>query len=140
MVATPIYSYAERLALQLSLISCLCVPFARLLLTGSTVDDSSTDPSVPPCPLPLPSTEDLELLIDRDYSGSLQPPVAAAIKRKWSRILGPDMDIVVGTGPLQASLLQDSGTGYGHSGGYRRHCRILGQDMDILVGTGATAG
>ncbi|KAF2344117.1 PDZ domain [Trinorchestia longiramus] len=40
-------------------------------------------------------SEDLELLIDRQYSGPLRPTTETAIKKKWARIMGPDMDIVV---------------------------------------------
>ncbi|RXG73337.1 Patj-like protein, partial [Armadillidium vulgare] len=39
--------------------------------------------------------EDIELLIDTDYAGELRPSVENAIVRKWSRIVGPDFDIVV---------------------------------------------
>lgn len=35
------------------------------------------------------------MLIDDDYSGPLKPTVEAAIQAKWSKILGPDVDIVV---------------------------------------------
>ncbi|XP_072157075.1 multiple PDZ domain protein isoform X4 [Bemisia tabaci] len=40
--------------------------------------------------------ESIEMLIDDDYSGPLKPTVEAAIQAKWSKILGPDVDIVVG--------------------------------------------
>lgn len=39
--------------------------------------------------------EDAELLIDEDYESPMQPIVEAAIKAKWSKILGPDAEIVV---------------------------------------------
>ncbi|XP_054277487.1 multiple PDZ domain protein-like isoform X4 [Macrosteles quadrilineatus] len=42
------------------------------------------------------NVEDIELLIDEDYDGPLKPTVEAAIKAKWNKILGPDVDIVVG--------------------------------------------
>ena len=39
--------------------------------------------------------EDVDLLIDDDYSGPLLPSVEAAIQAKWSKIMGPDNEIVV---------------------------------------------
>lgn len=39
--------------------------------------------------------EDAELLIDEDYESPMQPIVEAAIQAKWSKILGPDAEIVV---------------------------------------------
>lgn len=39
--------------------------------------------------------EDIELMIDSNYSGELRPSVENAIKRKWSRIVGPEFEIVV---------------------------------------------
>uniref|UniRef100_A0A1B6GQS6 Multiple PDZ domain protein n=2 Tax=Cuerna arida TaxID=1464854 RepID=A0A1B6GQS6_9HEMI len=39
---------------------------------------------------------DTDLLIDDDYDGPLKPSVEAAIQAKWSKILGPDVEIVVG--------------------------------------------
>lgn len=39
--------------------------------------------------------EDIELMIDTNYSGELRPSVEGAIERKWSRIVGPEFDIVV---------------------------------------------
>ncbi|KAK7081788.1 hypothetical protein SK128_023236, partial [Halocaridina rubra] len=39
--------------------------------------------------------EDIELMIDTDYSGELRPSVENAIERKWSRIVGPEFEIVV---------------------------------------------
>ena len=40
--------------------------------------------------------DDIELMIDTDYVGEIKPPVYAAIVRKWSRKVEPDMEIVVG--------------------------------------------
>ncbi|KAL1129915.1 hypothetical protein AAG570_012859 [Ranatra chinensis] len=40
--------------------------------------------------------DDVELLIDADYEGVLKPSVETAIKTKWSKIMGPDVEIVVG--------------------------------------------
>lgn len=42
------------------------------------------------------SLDDVELLIDDDYEGPLKPTVEAAIQAKWGKILGPDVEIVVG--------------------------------------------
>ncbi|KAJ8883354.1 hypothetical protein PR048_015197 [Dryococelus australis] len=39
--------------------------------------------------------EDVECLIDTDYTGELKPSVEEAIRAKWSRIMGPDVEIVV---------------------------------------------
>ncbi|XP_067003384.2 multiple PDZ domain protein isoform X1 [Anabrus simplex] len=39
--------------------------------------------------------EDVELLIDTNYSGELKPTVEAAIQAKWSKIMGPEVEIVV---------------------------------------------
>ncbi|XP_049864140.1 multiple PDZ domain protein isoform X5 [Schistocerca gregaria] len=39
--------------------------------------------------------EDVELLIDSNYIGELKPTVEAAIQAKWSKIMGPDVEIVV---------------------------------------------
>lgn len=39
--------------------------------------------------------EDIELMIDSDYAGVLQPSVESAIKKKWSRVIGQEFDIVV---------------------------------------------
>jgi multiple PDZ domain protein len=39
--------------------------------------------------------EDLEMLIDTRYEGEILPTVEAAIMAKWSKIMGPDADIVV---------------------------------------------
>ena len=39
--------------------------------------------------------EDIELMIDSDYSGILRPTVEKAIKKKWSRIIGQEFDVVV---------------------------------------------
>nr|CAD7597948.1 unnamed protein product [Timema genevievae] len=39
--------------------------------------------------------EDVEDLIDSDYTGELHPQVEAAIHAKWSKTMGPDMEIVV---------------------------------------------
>lgn len=39
--------------------------------------------------------QDLELLIDDDYKGTLKPTVEAAIKGKWSKIIGSDCEIIV---------------------------------------------
>lgn len=39
--------------------------------------------------------EDIELMIDTNYSGDLRSSVESAIQRKWSRIVGPEFDIVV---------------------------------------------
>ncbi|XP_023705166.1 multiple PDZ domain protein isoform X5 [Cryptotermes secundus] len=39
--------------------------------------------------------EDMEALIDTNYSGKLKPAVEAAIKAKWGKIMGPDIEIVV---------------------------------------------
>uniref|UniRef100_A0A0A9YHT4 Multiple PDZ domain protein n=1 Tax=Lygus hesperus TaxID=30085 RepID=A0A0A9YHT4_LYGHE len=40
--------------------------------------------------------DDVELLIDTDYEGGLKPTVESAIVTKWSKIMGPDVEIVVG--------------------------------------------
>ncbi|XP_024085468.1 inaD-like protein isoform X2 [Cimex lectularius] len=40
--------------------------------------------------------DDVELLIDTDYEGPLKTSVEEAIKTKWSKIMGPDVEIVVG--------------------------------------------
>ncbi|XP_039276645.1 LOW QUALITY PROTEIN: patj homolog [Nilaparvata lugens] len=40
--------------------------------------------------------EDVQLLIDDDFEGPLEPAVESAIQAKWSKILGPDVEIVVG--------------------------------------------
>lgn len=40
--------------------------------------------------------EDVELLIDTDYAGPLKPTVEAAIQAKWTKIMGPGVEIVVG--------------------------------------------
>ncbi|XP_069682015.1 multiple PDZ domain protein-like isoform X7 [Periplaneta americana] len=39
--------------------------------------------------------EDVEALIDTNYVGKLKPAVEAAIKAKWGKIMGPDVEIVV---------------------------------------------
>jgi len=39
--------------------------------------------------------EEVEALIDTDYAGQLKPAVEAAIMAKWSKIMGPDVEIVV---------------------------------------------
>lgn len=38
----------------------------------------------------------VEALIDTNYAGKLKPAVEAAIKAKWGKIMGPDVEIVVG--------------------------------------------
>lgn len=40
--------------------------------------------------------DDVDILIDSEYEGPLKPAVEAAIKKKWSEIMGPDVEIVVG--------------------------------------------
>lgn len=40
-------------------------------------------------------SNDLDYLVDDNYSGVLKPSVELAIKSKWSSIMGPDVDIVV---------------------------------------------
>nr|XP_045621900.1 patj homolog [Procambarus clarkii] len=49
--------------------------------------------------------EDIELMIDSDYSGDLRPSVENAIDRKWSRIVGPEFEIVV----AQLSKFEEGG-------------------------------
>jgi multiple PDZ domain protein len=49
--------------------------------------------------------EDLEMLIDTRYGGEILPTVEAAIRAKWSKIMGPDCDIVV----AQISKAKDGG-------------------------------
>lgn len=49
--------------------------------------------------------EDIELMIDSDYTGELRPSVANAIERKWSRIVGPEFEIVV----AQLSKFEEGG-------------------------------
>ncbi|XP_069994007.1 multiple PDZ domain protein isoform X16 [Penaeus vannamei] len=49
--------------------------------------------------------EDIELMIDSNYSGELRPSVENAIKRKWSRIVGPEFEIVV----AQLSKFEEGG-------------------------------
>lgn len=39
--------------------------------------------------------DDVDILIDSEYEGPLKPAVEAAIKKKWSEIMGPDVEIVV---------------------------------------------
>jgi hypothetical protein len=39
--------------------------------------------------------DDVEALIDTNYTGQLKPAVEAAIKAKWGKIMGPDVEIVV---------------------------------------------
>lgn len=39
--------------------------------------------------------QDIELLIDDDYEGSLKPTVEAAITAKWQKIIGNDAEIIV---------------------------------------------
>ena len=39
--------------------------------------------------------DDVEALIDTDYVGKLKPAVETAIIAKWSKIMGPDVEIVV---------------------------------------------
>ena len=39
--------------------------------------------------------DDVEALIDTDYIGKLKPAVETAIIAKWSKIMGPDVEIVV---------------------------------------------
>jgi hypothetical protein len=39
--------------------------------------------------------EEMEALIDTNYAGKLKPGVEAAIKAKWGKIMGPDVEIVV---------------------------------------------
>ena len=41
------------------------------------------------------TVDDLEAMIDTDYTGKLNPAVEAAIKAKWGKIMGPDVEIVV---------------------------------------------
>lgn len=41
--------------------------------------------------------QDIELLIDDDYEGTLKPTVEAALQAKWSKIIGNDSDIIVST-------------------------------------------
>jgi hypothetical protein len=41
------------------------------------------------------TVEDVEALIDTNYAGKLKSDVEAAIKAKWSKIMGPDVEIVV---------------------------------------------
>ncbi|XP_066905977.1 multiple PDZ domain protein isoform X3 [Halyomorpha halys] len=40
--------------------------------------------------------DNIDILIDSEYEGPLKPAVEAAIKKKWSEIMGPDVEIVVG--------------------------------------------
>ncbi|CAL4121137.1 unnamed protein product, partial [Meganyctiphanes norvegica] len=49
--------------------------------------------------------EDIELMIDNDYQGGIRPSVENAICRKWSRIVGPEFDIVV----AQLSKFEEGG-------------------------------
>lgn len=39
--------------------------------------------------------QDIELLIDDDYEGSLKTTVEAAIQAKWQKIIGIDAEIIV---------------------------------------------
>jgi hypothetical protein len=41
------------------------------------------------------TVDDVEALIDTNYAGKLKPVVEAAIKAKWGKIMGPDVEIVV---------------------------------------------
>ena len=41
------------------------------------------------------TVDDVEALIDTNYAGQLSPAVEAAIKAKWGKIMGPDVEIVV---------------------------------------------
>ena len=41
------------------------------------------------------AVDDVEALIDANYTGKLKPVVEAAIKAKWGKIMGPDVEIVV---------------------------------------------
>jgi hypothetical protein len=45
--------------------------------------------------------EDMEMLIDTNYTGKLKPAVEAAIKAKWGKIMGPDVEIVVNYASLE---------------------------------------
>lgn len=63
---------------------------------SSAIPQLSSD--VPPLSSGISSDvrlEDIELMIDTNYSGELRPSVESAIERKWSRIVGPEFDIVV---------------------------------------------
>lgn len=44
---------------------------------------------------PEVTVDDVEALIDTNYTGKLKPAVEAAIKAKWGKIMGPDVEIVV---------------------------------------------
>lgn len=62
--------------------------------TTTDVPELSPPPEAPPSDTRL---EDIELMIDSNYSGVLPASVEAAINLKWSRIVGPEFDIVVST-------------------------------------------
>lgn len=73
---------------------------------SSTIPQLSSD--VPPLSSGISSDvrlEDIELMIDTNYSGELRPSVESAIERKWSRIVGPEFDIVV----AQLSKFEEGG-------------------------------
>lgn len=64
---------------------------------SSTIPQLSSD--VPPLSSGIINSdvrlEDIELMIDSDYSGELRPSVENAVERKWSRIVGHEFEIVV---------------------------------------------
>ncbi|XP_063871689.1 multiple PDZ domain protein-like isoform X14 [Scylla paramamosain] len=73
---------------------------------SSAIPQLSSD--VPPLSSGISSDvrlEDIELMIDTNYSGDLRPSVESAIQRKWSRIVGPEFDIVV----AQLSKFEEGG-------------------------------
>jgi LEA14-like dessication related protein len=59
----------------------------------TTIDSMVLEPleATNPCVV----VEDMEVLIDTNYAGKLKPTVEAAIRAKWGKVMGPDVEIVV---------------------------------------------
>ena len=75
---------------------------------SSAIPQLSSD--VPPLSSGISSDvrlEDIELMIDTNYSGDLRPSVESAIHRKWSRVVGAEFDIVVSKGSVVWREVED---------------------------------
>ncbi|KAF8794088.1 Patj like protein [Argiope bruennichi] len=62
----------------------------------SSVQAQIHEPKIAPelCTKDL-DVNDVSLLVDNDFEGPLSPRVEAAIQTKWSKVMGPEFDIVV---------------------------------------------
>ncbi|KAK4321510.1 hypothetical protein Pmani_007685, partial [Petrolisthes manimaculis] len=78
------------------------ISYATTTATTTDVPELSPPPEAPHSDTRL---EDIELMIDSNYSGVLPASVEAAINLKWSRIVGQEFDIVV----AQLSKFEEGG-------------------------------